>query len=318
MKIQIPLHPIQKSASLEQADPRVTQLLKTFVSQKYAEALLADPHVQREFAEWLKRKPSDASTKTTRWELRRVKQYADGHPDMGILSDEIDQSLHQMGSSVANAAAKAKLAELVDEEFLKRLQEYAIRVDTTETARNAYILFTSTLMTGLRPSEWGEVALMSEGGRPMLKVKNAKQKSGLEAERILYLDTFKPAHTALIVQSIKIAGESTSPQQFGKHSGALRRLVKRAGLIEEDELLSVFDLSTGRKIYAMESARSGKTEKHIAACLGHLTTFNLKWYLQGEIQDARFMRYPLATVDREAENNVRDTLVDVLRVARKR
>jgi hypothetical protein len=315
MKIHVPLNPPLTELNLSDEESRCRQLMQSFVSERYTEALMETPEVQKAFVSWLEDRSREASKKTRRWEFRRLKAMAAQHPVLSTLEREAERFLLETRNTVVNKAEKAAVSRLVTEDFLKRMQSALSRENgITPTMRNALVLFSATLMTGLRPTEWRTAKLYRSGdplavsGIPRLIVQTAKGKDGEARERVLVLEGFSTPQLDMLESAIGISGDLTNAQ-LGHLSTGLRRLGRFAVETAESEaVLSSLELSSARKMFAVECLREGRSEKEVAAAMGHTTTVNLRWYAQGDIYRDRAMRYPLARVTEEAAMAVRDTL----------
>lgn len=315
MKIQVPLNPPLSEINLDQEEARCRQLMQSFVSERYTEALMEVPEVQKAFVGWLENKNREASRKTRRWEFRRLKSMASKHPELSTLEREAERFLLETRNTVANKSEKAAVSRLITEHFLKKMQSALSRANgITPTMRKAIVIFNATLMTGLRPDEWKSARLVREastmpGARgPHMIVQTAKGKSDESRERMLLLSGFSAPQLDMIESAITLAGGLTNPQ-LGHLSTGLRRLGRYAAETPQDEdALASLELSSARKMYAVEALREGRSEKEVAAAMGHTTTVNLRWYAQGDVYRDRAMRYPLARASEEAAMAVRDTL----------
>lgn len=316
MKISIPILPPASELVLSEEETRCRQLMQSFIAERYTESLMEVPEIQKAFVGWLEDRSRTASHKTMRWEFRRLRSMAARHPALSTLEREAERVLLDTRNVVANKSIKAAISRLIDEKFLKEMQAAITRPDgITDTMRNAFVLFSATLMTGLRPTEWRTASLLrsgplasKHGGNAVLVVQTAKARGEAELERTLVLEDFRSPHLDMVESAIEIAGHLTN-QQLGHLSTGLRRLAQHADREpHEDEALSALDLSSGRKMFAVECLRDSRSKKEVAAAMGHTTTVNLRWYAQGDIHMARAMRYPLAKATREAALSVRDTL----------
>lgn len=322
MKIKIAGVKRPNQLKIEQQDSRVQQMLRMFVAENFTAAIMEEPEAQVWFARWLDERKSKSSRETRRREWRSLLRMAEKNPHLKTLHDEIEERLIDDRNVVPNKAINVKLSRMIDEEFLRRVQK-AIESESgiTEHQRHAFILFSASLMTGLRVSEWAEARLevpenqpaaaAATHAHPRLVVKGAKARKEESRPRTLLLEGFNSTHRHIIQSAIEIAG-SLSTSQMGKLSTSLRKVAEYGVSSEEQlELLAELDLKTGRKMFTVEALRDGRPKKQVAGTLGHTTIVNLRWYAHGDIYRDRAMRYPLARVAEEDAQKVRDTLKEL-------
>jgi hypothetical protein len=319
MKVKISGAGRDNDLDIEGQEARVQQMMRMFVAEQFTAAIMEEPDAQVMFARWLDERESNSSRETRRREWRSLLRMADSHPRLKTLHDEVEERLINDRNIVPNKAINVGLSRMIDEGFLRRIQRaIESQPGITEHQRHAFILFSATLMTGLRISEWPEATLDLPGTTPaaaegndrnaILRVKGAKAKKDEHRPRSLILEGFTPTHQHIIKSAIEIA-QSLTMTQMGKLSTSLRK-ISEFGIGSEDqlELLAELDLKTGRKMYTVEALRDGRAKKQVAGTLGHTTTVNLRWYAHGDIYRDRAMRYPLARVAEDDAQKVRDTL----------
>jgi hypothetical protein len=313
MKIELSLNRLAPEIDLEQEEVRCRQLLRTFVALRFTEALIEKPEIQKAFIEWLETRDSKSSNETQRWELRRLRAMAEKYPRLSTLEEEAERVLLDTRNVVTDKSTKAAISRMIDEDFLKRMRTRVNEgVGTTDNMKNAFLVFSATLMTGLRSTEWANCELIEadeKKGRPArLIVQTAKTKKTDPEPRELILEDFAAPHLNVIRAAIEAANSLTS-HQFGHLSTSLRKVAAAAVRDEKEEsLLPSLDLGSARKMFAVESLRENRTKRAVAGALGHTTIVNLRWYAQGDIHQERGTRYPLAKISHEAEMRVRDTL----------
>lgn len=313
MKIEVSLNRLAPEIDLEQEEVRCRQLLRTFVADRFTETLIEHPEIQKAFVEWLESRDNKASSETQRWELRRLRAMAEKHPRLSTLEEEAERVLLDTRNVVADKSTKAAISRMIDEDFLKRMRTAVNQgVGTTDNMKNAFLVFSATLMTGLRSTEWSHCELIESnektGMPPILIVQTAKTKKSNPDPRELILEDFAAPHLNVIRAAIGVA-ENLTTHQFGHLSTSLRKVASAAVRNDKEEsLLPHLDLGSARKMFAVESLRDNRSKRAVAGALGHTTIVNLRWYAQGDIYKERGTRYPLARISNAAEMNVRDTL----------
>lgn len=319
MKIKISGMNRPNQLKIEEQEARVQQMLRMFVAENFTAAIMEEPEAQVGFARWLDERASNSSRETRRREWRSLLRMAEQNPRLKTLQDEIEERLIDDRNVVPNKSINVKLSRMIDEEFLRRIQKAVeSQPEITKHQRYAFILFSASLMTGLRVSEWAgaeldfregqPVAAAQDQAHPRLHVRGAKARKHESRPRTLILEGFTASHRHMIQSAIEIA-QALSPAQLGKLSTSLRKVSEYGVSSEEElELLVDLDLKIGRKMYTVEALREGRPKKQVAGVLGHTTIVNLRWYAHGDIYRERAMRYPLARVAEEDAQRVRDTL----------
>jgi hypothetical protein len=313
MKIEISLNRLAPEIDLEKEEVRCRQLLRTFVAERFTDTLIEHPEVQKAFVEWLESRDNKASNDTQRWELRRIRAMAEKYSRLSTLEEEAERVLLDTRNIVKDKSTKAAISRMVDEDFLKRMKTAVNeRPGTTENMKNAFLVFSATLMTGLRSTEWPTCELVEandkKGLPAKLIVQTAKTKKTDPEPRELILQDFAAPHLNVLRAAIEV-GRNLTSHQFGHLSTSLRKIAALAVRNDKEEsLLPGLDLGSGRKMFAVESLRDNRSKRAVAGALGHTTIVNLRWYAQGDIYQERGTRYPLAKISEEAEIRVRDTL----------
>lgn len=320
MRITIEENPKATQTRFEGDSPRCRQLMKGFVAESYVEALFEQPEIQKRFAQWLEERESEASRETRKEELRHLRRMAQRHPELATLEAEVEKQLIDLRNNVANKSTKVEISRVIDEGFLRRMQTIiGENQQVTQVMENGFVVFSASLMTGLRPSEWWDAALYDAHANPhcpsehpTLRVRTLKQKDETDRYRNLILDGFQQPQLAMVESAISVVAPM-SAVQHGYLSNGVRRLAMRAAEDEADqEIVANLDMAGARKLYAVEALREGRSKRQVAGSLGHTSDGNLRHYSEGDIYCPRKMRYPLARISEEDELAVKENLKNFL------
>jgi len=303
---------------IEEQDQRVQQMMRSFVAEQFTASIIEEPEAQVMFAQWLENRNRRSSRETQRKEWRKLLKVASETPSLKMLEREVERRLIDGRNVVPNKSVNVDISRMIDERFLRKMQEaMESSPEVTEDQRHAFVVFSATLMTGLRVSEWPEAKLevpeqvpaaADEAVHPKLHVQGAKGKKDEDRPRTLILEGFNATHQHLIGSAIEIAKRLT-PAQIGKLSMSLRTLGEYGiADVSQKDILADLSLKSGRKMFTVEALRDRRSKQQVAGALGHTTTVNLRWYANGDIYRDRAMRYPLAKVAQEDAQKVRDTL----------
>lgn len=317
MRVSIEANPKAHSIRYEGDSPRCRQLLKSFIGENYIEALLQSDEIQRFFAQWLKERDNHASRETQKQELKHLHRMAQQYPELATLEAELEGQRIDLRNNVARKSIKVSISRIIGEGFLKRMQDVInSNANITAPMENGFIVFSATLMTGLRPTEWwwAELYRAHENPHclvpnPTLRVRTAKTKPEQEQQwRDLVLEGFGEPQIGMIRSAIEVVGPLTKVQH-GYLSNGLRRVAMAAAESpEEQEVVQELDIGAARKLYAVEALREGRGKRKVAGALGHTSDGNLRHYSEGDIYRERMMRYPLATITEQAELEVKEIL----------
>ncbi|TBW57459.1 hypothetical protein EZI54_07310 [Marinobacter halodurans] len=321
MKIQIEANPDAQPDEYEGDTVRCGQLLRSFVAETYVASLMREPEVQRYFAGWMARRQSNASRETLRNELKKLHKMAGSYPELSVLEAELEKQIIDTRNRVAKKSVKVGISRMIDERFIWRMQSVLNdQPSVTEPMRNGFVVFSATLMTGVRPTEWWKTQLFGprendqlQSDHPTLRVQTGKVKAG-ETPRVrnLILEDFEQAQLGMIEMAIETV-RPMSAVQLGYLSNGLRRVAAYAVEgPEEESLLEELELASARKLFAVEALRDNRSKKQVAGALGHTSDGNLRHYSEGDIYCERKMRYPLARISKDDEGKVKEHLKEFL------
>ncbi|WP_018405554.1 hypothetical protein [Marinobacter gelidimuriae] len=302
---------------------RVKSLIGQFIRDRYTNALISNPAVQREFGIWLEEYYGDrtASAKSQRQEMRMVRATAERGTGLDTLAEDMDRLVMDSRNPVPNKDVNYKLSHLITRDTFERMARYADTAACTLTQRDGMMVFVATCMTGLRTSEWATATLErlnpetrpgEVSPHPTLVTQTAKTKSNTSDTRTLILEGFSEGNLQVIqtvIQLMASASPGLKASLVREMRQALRQLYRDNS--EHYDLMSHVDYRTARKLFTVESRRGGATQKQTAAALGHTTTVNLRWYAQGDVRCPRKTALPLARAGIEAADSVRDTLQEL-------
>lgn len=303
--------------------PRVKSLIGQFIRDRYANALMANPAIQKEFGLWLDQYygKRTASPKSQRQEMRMIRAAAERGTHLSTLADDMDARILNSRNPVPNKDINYQLSHLITRDTFERMARYADTDRCTPTQRDGLTVFVASCMTGLRTSEWSNAELdltpPTQSGEvnahPTLTVMTAKTRTADDVlPRVLVLDGFSEGNLQVIQSVIQLMRASKS----GYKASLVREMRTAMRTLYSDnaehyELMAHVDYRTARKIFTVESRRGGATQQQTAAALGHTTTVNLRWYAQGDIHCPRKTSIPLARCTRGAAADVRDTLSEL-------
>ena len=292
----------------QELSPRVKSLIGQFIRDRYANALMENPVIQKEFGIWLEQYYADrtASPKSQRQEMRMIRAAAERGTNLSTLAKDIN----------------FQLSHLITRDTFERMARYADTEQCTPTQRDGLTVFVASCMTGLRTSEWANAELdlnpSTQPGEitahPTLTVSTAKtrRKNDENLPRVLILEGFSEGNLQVIQSVIQLMRASRS----GYKASLVREMRQAMRTLYSDnaehyDLMAHVDYRTARKVFTVESRRGGATQKQAAAALGHTTTVNLRWYAQGDIHCPRKTSIPLARCSQGAADDVRDTLSEL-------
>ena len=292
--------------------------MKAFIEENYIDALMEHPNIQQHFAQWLKTRKTHASKETQKGELRHLHRMASKFSELATLENEIEKQRIDSHNNVARTSIKVSISRVIDEQFLKRMQAQINSESEriTKTMIYGFVVFSATLMTGVRPHEWWSAQLFRERqnpecqlDHPTLHVVTGKTKPYQQQQtRNLVLEGFGDAQLDMIQHAIEIV-QPMSKVQHGYLSNGLRRLASMTAQNEEEKaVVKQLDIGAARKLYAVEALRDSRSQRQVAGALGHTSDGNLRHYSEGDIYCSRMMRYPLARITEEAEGQIKEHL----------
>jgi len=136
-------------------------------------------------------------------------------------------------------------------------------------------VFAASYLTGLRPIEWASAEIITPGGQPWLRVKNAKHSNGRAHGRFRHISLHQFSTSSLKVIETTIKYAAASLNSHGKRISASRfRELYSAAFSRHshkifDKRKRTIPIYCARHQFAANLKKAGYTRSQIAALMGH-------------------------------------------------